>query len=302
MRSLSGSSSTVMLFESPDLNLGDELLNFVGTGRSGFPRLPARFGGGTSTASASLLTSVSLGYPVGVVLATRLVPGVDGVPAGQACGAAVPLRVATTDLALPVARFGAAPFDTEDTRKKRLERWFFLTWTRQSHPFLSPSGLTGRGGPIGRPEHTLMRERGSMLAGARGTWTSWSALSSYLGSASIGCAGSPAALRHPSLVTERRRPRRAWEGNAMQADTVDVKTLFDRDIRYLIPVFQRNYKWNESEHWAPLWVDLRNLATDLLEFGPGPDLSEHFLERSSARSAALVEMLKRSRSSTADSV
>ncbi|MBI2709256.1 MAG: DUF262 domain-containing protein [Actinobacteria bacterium] len=63
----------------------------------------------------------------------------------------------------------------------------------------------------------------------------------------------------------------------MQAETVDVKSLFERDIRYLIPVFQRNYKWNESEHWAPLWVDLRNLATDLLEFGPGPDLSEHFL-------------------------
>ena len=63
----------------------------------------------------------------------------------------------------------------------------------------------------------------------------------------------------------------------MEADTVDVKALFERDIRYLIPVFQRNYKWNEAEHWAPLWVDLRNLAADYLEFGPGPDLSEHFL-------------------------
>jgi len=63
----------------------------------------------------------------------------------------------------------------------------------------------------------------------------------------------------------------------VQADTVDIKSLFDRDIRYLIPVFQRNYKWNEKEHWQPLWVDMRNLASDYLEFGSGPDLSEHFL-------------------------
>lgn len=63
----------------------------------------------------------------------------------------------------------------------------------------------------------------------------------------------------------------------MEAKPVDLKALFDRDVRYLVPVFQRNYKWNRLEHWQPLWIDFRNLAADLLEFGPGPDLSEHFL-------------------------
>jgi hypothetical protein len=63
----------------------------------------------------------------------------------------------------------------------------------------------------------------------------------------------------------------------MKAEPVDLKGLFDKDVRYVVPIFQRNYKWNKIDHWQPLWLDLRNLATDLLEFGVGPDLSEHFL-------------------------
>lgn len=63
----------------------------------------------------------------------------------------------------------------------------------------------------------------------------------------------------------------------MKADTVELLALFDRDIRYLVPLFQRNYKWNEDDHWAPLWADVCGVAEDILEFGEGPDLSDHFL-------------------------
>jgi hypothetical protein len=63
----------------------------------------------------------------------------------------------------------------------------------------------------------------------------------------------------------------------VQANTVELLALFDRDIRYLVPIFQRNYKWNEHEHWAPLWLDVRNVAEDILDFGEGPDLVDHFL-------------------------
>ena len=41
----------------------------------------------------------------------------------------------------------------------------------------------------------------------------------------------------------------------MRANTVEVEGLFDKDTRYLVPIFQRNYKWNREEQWEPLWVD-----------------------------------------------
>ncbi|HVE47597.1 MAG TPA: DUF262 domain-containing protein [Acidimicrobiales bacterium] len=63
----------------------------------------------------------------------------------------------------------------------------------------------------------------------------------------------------------------------MKAETVEILALFDRDVRYLIPIFQRNYKWNLNEHWGPLWSDVRNVAEDILDIGEGPDLGEHFL-------------------------
>ncbi|MCY3635854.1 MAG: DUF262 domain-containing HNH endonuclease family protein [bacterium] len=63
----------------------------------------------------------------------------------------------------------------------------------------------------------------------------------------------------------------------MKADTVELLGLFDRDIRFLVPIFQRNYKWNKEDHWNPLWDDIRGVAENILEFGEGPDLPDHFL-------------------------
>lgn len=63
----------------------------------------------------------------------------------------------------------------------------------------------------------------------------------------------------------------------MKADTVELLGLFDKEVRYLVPLYQRNYKWDVSEHWAPLWDDIRSVAGDLLEFGESPELPDHFL-------------------------
>ena len=63
----------------------------------------------------------------------------------------------------------------------------------------------------------------------------------------------------------------------MEANTVELLGLFDTDVRYLVPIFQRNYKWDEVEHWGPLWHDIRNVAEDVLEFGEGGDIVDHFL-------------------------
>ena len=37
----------------------------------------------------------------------------------------------------------------------------------------------------------------------------------------------------------------------MKADTTNLKSLFQKDVRYVIPVFQRPYAWNQEEQWEP---------------------------------------------------
>lgn len=76
-----------MPFDSPDLNLGNELLKDVGAGKIRLPDFQRDWKWDVDRIS-SLLASVSLGYPVGVVMpletggvgvqfATRLVSAVD---------------------------------------------------------------------------------------------------------------------------------------------------------------------------------------------------------------------------------
>jgi hypothetical protein len=63
----------------------------------------------------------------------------------------------------------------------------------------------------------------------------------------------------------------------VKADTVEVLGLFQTDVRYLVPIYQRNYKWDELEQWAPLWSDLVDVAEDVLELGETGDVGDHFL-------------------------
>ena len=46
----------------------------------------------------------------------------------------------------------------------------------------------------------------------------------------------------------------------MKADTLTLKALFQKDVRYVIPTFQRPYVWNQEDQWEPLWNDVRNTA------------------------------------------
>ena len=43
------------------------------------------------------------------------------------------------------------------------------------------------------------------------------------------------------------------------------KQLFQKDVHYAIPEFQRPYVWSQEEQWEPLWNDLQNVAEDYLE-------------------------------------
>lgn len=51
----------------------------------------------------------------------------------------------------------------------------------------------------------------------------------------------------------------------MRADIITLKALFQKDVRYVIPTFQRPYVWNQEDQWEPLWNDVRNTAEDYLE-------------------------------------
>ena len=51
----------------------------------------------------------------------------------------------------------------------------------------------------------------------------------------------------------------------MKADTLTLKNIFQKDVRYVIPTFQRPYVWNQDDQWEPLWNDVRNTAERYLE-------------------------------------
>lgn len=51
----------------------------------------------------------------------------------------------------------------------------------------------------------------------------------------------------------------------MKADTLKLTGIFRKDVRYIVPMFQRPYVWNEEEHWRLLWEDLRQVVEDLLQ-------------------------------------
>jgi Protein of unknown function DUF262 len=62
----------------------------------------------------------------------------------------------------------------------------------------------------------------------------------------------------------------------MRPDKHTVQQLFERDVRYIVPLYQRPYVWDEDHQWAPLWDDI----TALLQHQEGGDQSglwSHFL-------------------------
>ncbi len=124
-----------MPFDSPDLNLGSELLKDVGAGKIRLPDFQRDWKWDVDRIS-SLLASVSLGYPVGVVMlletggtdvqfATRLVSGVDVSTSNKATERLI-LDGQQRLTALYQALACEKPVQTQDTRKKRLERWFYI--------------------------------------------------------------------------------------------------------------------------------------------------------------------------------
>ena len=51
----------------------------------------------------------------------------------------------------------------------------------------------------------------------------------------------------------------------VHTDILTPKDLFQKEVRYTIPPFQRPYVWSQDDQWEPLWEDVRNVAEDYLE-------------------------------------
>ena len=123
-----------MPFDSPDLNLGGLLLN-VGSGKIRLPDFQRDWKWDTDRI-AGLLASVSLDYPVGVVMlletggpdvqfATRLVSGVDEAGATQVTEQLI-LDGQQRFTSLYQSLASGRVVQTQDSRKKKLERWYYL--------------------------------------------------------------------------------------------------------------------------------------------------------------------------------
>jgi Protein of unknown function DUF262 len=54
----------------------------------------------------------------------------------------------------------------------------------------------------------------------------------------------------------------------MQAETRTLTYLFQLDVRYVIPLYQRPYVWTAEQQWGPLWEDIAAVADHVLNEGP----------------------------------
>ena len=64
----------------------------------------------------------------------------------------------------------------------------------------------------------------------------------------------------------------------MKPDKFSVYELFERNRRYVVPLFQRPYVWDEENQWAPLWEDVTTKANELMERENRRDVvGAHFL-------------------------
>ena len=59
----------------------------------------------------------------------------------------------------------------------------------------------------------------------------------------------------------------------MNAQIVTIESLFQEQISYRIPQFQRPYAWEEKVQWGPLWEDVRSVADRFLK----KDRRPHFM-------------------------
>lgn len=51
----------------------------------------------------------------------------------------------------------------------------------------------------------------------------------------------------------------------MEVDDIKIKDLFEQDVQYKVPIFQREYVWTLEDQWEALWEDIQYTAEKYLE-------------------------------------
>jgi hypothetical protein len=62
----------------------------------------------------------------------------------------------------------------------------------------------------------------------------------------------------------------------MHTDAQAPHKIFNLPQQFLVPLFQRRYRWGEEKQWDPLWRDVQRVADRLLSAG-GAKVNPHFL-------------------------
>lgn len=63
----------------------------------------------------------------------------------------------------------------------------------------------------------------------------------------------------------------------MEARIVDLTTLFETEVSYRIPQFQRPYAWRRTKQWEPLWDDVRKKCERIIDNGENSEVLPHFM-------------------------
>lgn len=63
----------------------------------------------------------------------------------------------------------------------------------------------------------------------------------------------------------------------MRPDKLTVEDLFQKQRRYVVPLYQRSYVWTEEDQWEPLWDDIEKQAEECLASENRVARRSHFL-------------------------
>lgn len=63
----------------------------------------------------------------------------------------------------------------------------------------------------------------------------------------------------------------------MKPDKLTIHELFQRERRYVVPLYQRAYVWNQQAQWEPLWEDIERQAEACLNPETQSPRRSHFL-------------------------